>query len=449
MKDIDQDFRNAKDKAILFLGRFASLGIDEIKLFLDKFSIRFTDTLDKDVVMVVESTLLSPLEEEIATDAYKQKIPIYNSDQFDKLYAKQLNTNSILMSLKLSNNQERLTKLLHNQHIDDALFIKLFAMYDWHDEGMFDNSENMKVSTLFAKRFFSKSRFDAATYHSPISIFEVAILTKNPDLLEMMFNLPLIDVKQSKSGIKKPINTKEAIAANIYTNEKTLTRLFRLNDPSIDYFLAQNPSTPHPLQEKIFQRGDDQIKEALCQNKNLEPSLFAKLINFEKLWEYQPIDDEKLKLIPSPMPIKIGENENLTSSVIETLIESADDNLLENLAQNPTLQKHHIQNLYHKKNNKLYPSLCANPNTPIEILKELFSHDDHQTNCSLALNENTPEDILEVLFSKDDFEINKHLALNEALPISWLQQLQIDTRLLNYLKENKTFTENILHTLGI
>ncbi len=449
MKDINNDFHNAKDKAILFLGHFSSLGIDEIKLFLDKFSIRFTDTLDEDVVMVIEDTLVSPHEEELATNAYAKKIPIYNSDQFDKLYAKQLNSNSILMSLKLSNNQERLVRLLHNQHIDDTLFIKLFSMYDWRGEGMFDTSENMKVSTLFAKRFFSKSRFDAATYHSPISIFEVAVLTKNPELLEMMFHLPIITVKQSKSGIKKPTTTKEAIAANTHTNNKTLTHLFRLNNPSIDYFLALNPSSTHTLQEEIYQRADEQTKEALCKNPKLSPSLFVKLINYTSLWEYQPIDDEKFKLIPSLIPSQIGLNENLTPTIIDKLLKSNQQILLENLAQNPILKSEHMQKLYEKKNSNLYPYIGANPNTPTDILKELFSLDNHQINCYLALNTKTPKDILEILFQKDDFEINKHLALNEALPISWLQQLQIDTRLLNYLKENSTFTQNILHNLGI
>ena len=52
-------------------------------------------------------------------------------------------------------------------------------------------------------------------------------------------------------------------------------------------------------------------------------------------------------------------------------------------------------------------------------------------------------------FAKDNYEINCSLALNESLPLEYLQQLQIDHRLLNYLKNNKTFTENILHNLGI
>ncbi len=449
MKDIHKDFQKAHDNAILFLGRYTSLNKEEVILFLEKFAIRYTDTLDDDVVMVVEGTILSPLEEEMATLAYQKKIPIYNTDQFDKLYATQLNSDSILMSLKLSNNQDRLARLLHNQHLTDALFIKLFAMYDWRGEGMFDSSENMKMSTLFAKRFFSKSRFDAATYHSPISIFEVALLTQNPDLLEVMFSLPKIKVKQSRSGIKRPTTTREAIAINPYTNDKTLTKLLRQDDPEIDYFLALNPASSHQIQEQLFNRGSQQTKEALAQNENLAPELFARLINYPILWECQKIDSQRLQLLQAPYPPKIATNENLCEDVIDTLMNSKDLNILQNLAKNATLSTIQLQKLYDLQNPALYPFLCANPNTPHEILQILFEKDDHQIQIYLARNTKAPLTLLQQLFEKDDFEINCSLAHNEALPISWLQQLQIDSRLLTYLKENKIFTQNILHNLGI
>ncbi len=449
MKNIDTDFTNAKGKAILFLGRFHSLSEEELRLFLEKFDIRYTTTLDDDVAMAFESTILSPLEEDIAAEAYRNRIHIYNSEQFDKLYADRLNSDSILMSLKLSNNQERLARLLHNQYLSNTLFIKLFAMYDWGGEGMFDNSENMKIATLFAKRFFSKSRFDSATYHSPISVFEVAILTDNPDLLEVMYDLPEIEVKQSRSDTKRPTTTRQAIAINPHTNQKTLTRLFRRNNPDIDYFLALNPSTLHDMQESLFSRANNQTKEALAHNENLPPTLFAKLADHPALWQSQKITEAHLTHLPHPIPSEIGENENLSEAVVDFLLENNDITLLENLAQNPVLNETQIKKLYTMKDARLHPFLAANPNTPEEILHELFGKNNHEINRYLALNTAAPETILEQLFAKDDFEINCSLALNESLPVSWLQQLQIDARLLPYLKENSTFTENILHNLGI
>ena len=448
MKDINKDFDAATGKAILFLGRFASLSREEIEHFLEKFDIRYSDTLDEDVVMAVESSLLSPIEEEIATETYRKGIPLYNTEQFDQLYATQLNSDALLMSLKLSNNQERLTRLLHNRHLSDTLFLKLFSMYDWGNEGMFDNSDNMKIATLFAKRFFQKDRFDAATYHSPISVFEVALITKESEILDVMFDLPEIEVKQSRSGPKKPTRLKEAIASNPHTGEKTLTRLLRRNDPGIDYFLAQNPAATHAMQEQIFERADEQVKEALTKNRNLSPTLFAKLTDFQTLWEYQPIDVEKLAY-REDLPAVIGENENLTPEAVDRLIASGETATLQNLAANPILTSAQIETLYHLGDESLYPAIASNPNTPVAILEALFERGEREIEQNLALNPSVPQEILQKLFAYEEFDINCALALNESLPLPWLQQLQIDSRLLPYLKENRTFTENILHNLGI
>jgi len=447
-KDIHTDFQNAQGRSILFLGRYTSLSEEEIRLFLERFGIHYTDTLDDDVAMVVESTIVSPLEEALATEAYARGLHLYSTDQFDRLYAQELNSDSILMSLKLSNNQERLSRLLHNRYLSDALFIRLFSMYDWGGEGMFDNSENMKIATLFAKRFFTKSRFDAATYHSPISVFEVAALTENPDLLAVMFDLPEIEIKQSRSGPRKPIRLKEAIAANPHTPEATLTRLFRRNDPAIDYFLAQNPATPYAMQERIYDRSDEATAAALCKNPSLSPALFARLTDHDILWEYQPISRSQLAL-REDLPACIGDNEQLSPDAVAELIADAGLPILENLAMNPILTAEQLRTLYARGDTALYPAIAANPNTPTEILEALFAMQMPEVDRHLALNSATPQEILQKLFARDDFEINCSLALNEALPIAWLQQLQIDTRLLPYLKNNSTFTENILHNLGI
>ena len=448
LKNIDIDFQNAKGKSILFLGHFNSLSKEEIELFLEKFDISYKTTLDDDVIMAIEGTILSVFEEESATQAYQKKIPIYGIDQFDRLYAKKLDSDSILMTLKLSNDKERLFRLMHNPYLGDRLFLKLFSTYDWKEDGMFDNSDNMKISTLFAKRFLKKDRFDSAAYYSPVSIFEVAQISKNPDVLEVMFDLPDLRIKRSKNSAKKPMNLKEAIAANPFTNEKTLKKAFMRNDENIDYFLAQNPSISIQMQESIYKRANNRIKEALCKNENLINSLFEKLIDFETLWKYQPVDEKKLTLIKTPPPC-IGENEKLSQTIIDLLIDQKDEKTLKNLCTNPILNQNQLQKIYELNNKNLYPLLAAHPNSCAKILYKLFEEKNFDIDLHLALNPSAPKDILKTLFQRDDFEINKRLSLNETLDIESLQQLQIDHRLLNYLKENKTFTQNILNNLGI
>lgn len=452
IKNIDRDFKNSHGKSILFLGKFHSLSREELEQFLGKFDITYIDTLGEHVEMVVEGTIMSPLEEEIAYDAYKKKIPTYNTEQFEKLYASKLNSDTLLMSLKLSNDQTRLSKLLHNTHLDDALFLKLFRMYDWGEEGLFDNSENMEISTLFTKRFYKKERFDPATFHSPISIFEIAIISEDEGVLETLFSMPNLSVKQSRSGQKRPIDIKEALATNSFLNQDTLKRLVRLNNRDIDYFLVQNPLLTEDIANTLYDRSNLEIKQALATNDNISDNIFKALLDDEtsaqNLLLYQKIDLARFKLINKLHP-DIGENETLSNEVIQILIDNNDEEIIQNLSANESISLTFLEKIYALSNPSFFPYLSSNKNISQEMITELYVKKDSEIDTSLAINLSLPKLILDELYNRDDFEINKSLALNESTPIEYLQQLQLDTRLLNYLKENSTFTENILNNLGI
>ncbi len=452
IKNIDSDFKNSQGRSILFLGRFHSFSKEEIKLFLEKFNITYTDILDDTVIMFVESTMLSPLEEDIAYEAVKMKISAYSAEQFEQLYASKLNSDSLLMSLKLSNNQKRLARLLHNTYLDDTLFLKLFKMYDWGEEGLFDNSENMEISTLFTKRFYKKDRFDPATFHSPISIFEIAIISEDEGVLEALFSVPNLTVKQSRSGQKRPIDIKEALATNSFLNQDTLKRLVRLNNKGVDYFLAQNPLLDEGIANTLYERSDLEVKKALATNVNISNDIFKALLeaeaSAENLLLYQKIDLKRFNLINNLNP-EIGENETLSDEVIQILIDDNNIEIIQNLSANESVSLTFLEKIYTLNDPSFFPYLAANKNISQDIITELYAKKDNEIDNSLAINISLPMTILDELYNRDNFEINMSLALNGSTPIEYLQQLQLDTRLLTYLKENRTFTENILNNLGI
>ena len=454
IKDIDKDFQKAKNGTILFLGKIHSLNREEIVFFLEKFNIQYVDMLNDDVSMAVEGTLMTPLDDEISYETYKKKIPAYTSEQFEKLYANALNDDSILMSLKLSNDQKRLFRLLHNTHLDKALFVKLFSMYDWGEEGLFDTSENMEICTLFSKRFYHKERFDPATFYSPISIFEIAIMSEDADVLEALFFVPELEIKQSRnrSSQKRPRSIKEALATNHFIKRNTLERLTRLNSRDVDYFLAQNTLIDDDIAHMLLERGDSETIESLSCNASLGNEVFARLITHDALLEnivhYQKIDLTRYKMLKK-FHDAIGFNENLTEEVVALLLDDGDKNTLVHLAKNSAIDKRFLNILFQLNEKEIFVALAQNPSLGAEQIKVLSEMKSEEIDLALALNESASLEVLEVLYNKDNFDINKHLALNASVPLEHLQQLQLDTRLLNYLKENSTFTEAILNKLGI
>lgn len=325
-------------------------------------------------------------------------------------------------------------------------------MYDWGEEGLFDNSKNMEICTLFAKRFYTKKRFDPAAFHSPISIFEIAIMTDNEDVLETLFNVPDITIKQSRSTQKRPVNIKQALATNAALNTNTLQRLVRLNNQDIDYFLAQNPLIDDQIAQTLLNRASDEVKQAMACNVHISDNIFQILLGedavIEQLLCFQKINKTRFDMIETLHP-NIGANEALSQEVIAALIDENDDKIIQNLCANESLTLSHLQKIYAVANPDFFPYLASNKNLSQEIVEALYAKKDFEIDRYLALNTNTPMEILEELYNRENFEINQSLALNASLPISYLQQLQLDTRLMNLLKENKTFTENILNNLGI
>jgi hypothetical protein len=194
----------------------------------------------------------------------------------------------------------------------------------------------------------------------------------------------------------------------------------------------------------------------LAHNKMIDDKIFKELLESEDevvryLLVFQTIDKNRLNLINEKNLDKelfsfIGENQNI-ETILDELLTRDDPSILCKLAANPLLNTDQLEALYNKYE-FVYP-LSSNPNLSKVLIKKFYKLKDFEIDKYLAANPSTPKEILEKYFQRDDFEINLALASNESLDLYYLQQLQLDTRLMNTLSNNKTFTDNILNNLGI
>jgi hypothetical protein len=449
---IEEVFKSAKGRSVLFLGRLKNFTEDEVKIFLKQYEVGFTTALDESVAVVIESTMLTPSQEEISYTVYKEKIPTFRLDEFERLYAQNITPNSLLMSLKLSNDQERLIRLLKNEAFEKTLYLKLFKLYDWKGEGVHESDENRDVTNTFVKRFYNPEQFmDPAMIYSPVTLMSIAAESEDNEVLDAMLTMPHYEIKISK-GEKRPKTLKEMIAINPYSSQETLTQLARFKNQDIDYFLVHNDALPHPLQESIYERASYEIKKMLTQNQNLSDALFDKLLQEDEeivsyLFTFAKIDKQRLEKIKGHQHFAIlGDGEGI-AEVLPQLLEIEDEALQYKLAENPLVEAKALQKIYEKYKEKVIPALCSNPNTPtimIESFAKLQKYDE-----ILAANPNTPTDILIAYFNRGEDRLNMALASNESMPIAYLQQFQLDPSLMHILSNNETFTKNILNGLGI
>jgi hypothetical protein len=456
---IEKLFEDNRGKSVLFLGRVQNLTVEEIQLFLDQFDMKYIEEADDNMALMIESSMMTPIEEDIAYDLYKGGLASFKLSEFEKFYALKIKPNSLLMSLKLSNNQERLKRVLKNESFEDDLFLKLFRLYDWCGEGVYDNDDNRDMSISFVKRFYRPDSFmDPAIIYSPVTLSTVISSSEDSQLLDVVLSMPNYGFLSTKNERKRAKNLRELVASNRYISIDSMKKLLSFRDGDIDYFLASNISLNDFMQDEIYQRADDDIKMMLSQNSSLSEKLFDTLLNeseivVQNLLAFGIITEDRLeKILSKNLPNKlfsiVGENSSI-EDIVSQLLSLDIEPLALRLSANSVVKGNFLDEIYKKFGDSVVLSLSTNPNISSALIEEFFEKSDYEIDKLLAANPASPKEILVKLFDREDREINKALASNESLELYYLQQLQLDSSLLNTLSKNRTFTENILNNLGI
>ena len=433
----------SSDKKFLFLGRVELFTKDEIVRFLKKCDITMTKNLEDGVVATIEPLNLNPVEEDISNDAHNAKVPSYSLAEFEKMLSEGINDDELLMGIKLSNDQDRVFRLLGNENISEELFVKLLMMYEWHEEEE-DNREDRDTIMYTLKRYIDIKPNEADLLYSYLTLRRLATEATNPKLL-----LALIGFQNFEFLIrgKEKVTLRETIARNEYLDKETITKLVSLRDKKVDVALACNPIVELTLLQTLLEKVDEKINEALATNQNIDDEIFKSLLSKEDkvvqlLLLSQNVNLERLELIniqalDEALLSTIGANEHLDTDVIDMLIERKNETLICNLSQNSTLTAKQLEAIYKKDMSATVACLALNLATPVVLLKKFYeTYEEDAVSIALAHNVNTPQSILRALFELDDLEIQRSMASNASIPLDILDILKVDTRLQNELAQN-------------
>jgi len=351
------------------------------------------------------------------------------------------------MALKLSNNQDRLISFLKSKAIDNELFLKLFKLYNWNNEGLFDNDNNRDIALAFINRFFDKresfNHNDIA--HSPASILDIALTTTNPDVLDALLKIPNYEINARKQEAWKPKNLKEFIAINPNITKEIIRYLLNLNNPRIDTILAINSALDADEQMLILSRNNFESLKNLAKNQNLDIKIFKELLNKidikETLLKNQKITKEHIKLISQDDFLIVATNPNIKDIAKKLLDINGNIDFI--IAKNSSLEQDSLRKLYNKYSYNIAKELSANPNTPTDILKELFTLEDLEVTQNLASNPSTPQDIIDSLCAKDKHSLNIHLAKNPNIKDEYIEFFKLDNELLRIMSQVPQLVEKI------
>ncbi|ADN08471.1 hypothetical protein [Sulfurimonas autotrophica] len=404
------NLQDLKNTTILLLGKSRAFSEDEFFSQLKFHNISIAQETGDDVRFIVEGRMMSPYEQNMSDAFYEEKrYEFINIDVFEKLLAQEIDNDTLLMSLKLSNDKMRLKSFIQNSCIDDTLFFKLLKMYSFEGEDFFENDDNRDVSAALIGRFYENIERNHNVQYATTGIYHLIAQTDNEQLLEAIAQLTPA-----------------------------------LQHPKIMKALAMHEKTPRSVHKIFLKKGDDSVKEAMAYNANLDKSIIHELIKYEDLAavvaQNTKLDDELFGFL-SAYKTFLAANETLSEVMQQELFSLNEEQVHLALAQNRGLHVSICKLLLHVKSEEIKKALYINRATPVDILQNAYKEGGY--NEALSANSATPQSILQELAQSQDEKILYNLAKNENTPVDILYQLQLDSRFERAVKTNEAFGKYI------
>ncbi|MDQ1245158.1 MAG: hypothetical protein QG565_1499, partial [Campylobacterota bacterium] len=203
-----------KNKTVLLFGKSRAFSSDEFESQMRFHKIGIAKEYSEDVAVVVEGKMMTPYEQNASSTLYEQygaALEFISIDVLEKELAKHIDADTLMMSLKLSHDKERLKSFLKNSMISDALFFRLLNMYKWGGEDFFENDDNRDVSAALILRFYENIEPNHNVQYATTGLMHLVSQTKSTQLLKAISLL---------EPIKQNPKIQYAIAMSSYSDEE-------------------------------------------------------------------------------------------------------------------------------------------------------------------------------------------------------------------------------------
>ena len=350
-----------KNKTILLFGKPRAFSSQEFDVQMKHHEIDVVKEFHDDVVLSVDGRMMTPYEQNASDALYEtQKVSSVPIDELEKELAKDIDQDTLLMSLKLSHDKERLKSFIQNSMISDELFFKLMKMYSWSGEDFFENDDNRDVSAAFISRFYENIERNHNVQYATTGFIHLVAQAKRVELLDAISQLEPLEFHPK---------IKRAIAMSSVCNEV--------------------------MQKRFFKSGDRELLEALSLNKKLSSNILDEFLkdeslvqNVAKSIELNEALFERLGGYSSSLAL----NSSLNLQMQEKLLNQDNEIVNLALALNSCLNEKNIEKLLLLENEEINQALYENSATSHELL--LKAYKDEKYHEALAKNENTPVEIL-------------------------------------------------------
>jgi len=378
------NLHDLKNKTILLFGKpraFSQVEFDEQMSFLQ---IEVVAEFSDKITLIVDGRMMTPYEQNLSDKLYEEKkAPAMSIDTLEKELVANIDEETLLMSLKLSHDKERLKSFIQNSMITNKLFFRLIKMYDWNGEDFFENDDNRDVSAAFIGRFYENIERNHNVQYATTGFIHLVAQAKESVLLEAIADLEPLSLHPK---------IKTAIAMSSFCDAK--------------------------MQKRFVKKGGENILKALSLNKHLTRDLVDEFLK-----------DEDLAL-------NIVSNISLDETLFSLFIHKYKE-----VAHNETLLVSMQERLLALQDNTINIFLASNISIDVSIVNLLLAHENEELRVVLYENSTTPQKVLQEAYKNPLY--HEALAKNENTPVEILYQLQLDSRYERFVKTNAGFGKHI------
>ncbi|MBU1658490.1 hypothetical protein KKG72_05475 [bacterium] len=435
-----------ENKTILLFGKSRAFSEDEFDSQMKFHKINLVKEYVQDVVLIVEGKMMTPYEQDKSDALYEDKKAEFVSiDALELELAKYIDEDTLLMSLKLSRDKERLKGFLQNTTLSNELFLKLLKMYAWGDEDFFENNDNRDVSAALVVRFYENIERNHNVQYAALGLMHLISQCKDEKLIEAVSMLEPLQ-KSFKSDSKDAnYSIITSIATHHFTPKNVLHLLIKKSNAYVRVLIAMRKDCDAIMQQELYDTKDEKVYEALSHNANLDKNIMRQLIKNKKyainMAKHLHLNAEIFEMFVKEYAKELAENESISCEMQERLFSFENEEVMLALASNTHLSENVAMELLCTGNEEISFALYANSATPRESLEQAYEN--KLNHISLAYNENTPPHILKLLAESEDAKVLQGLAKNQKTPVEILYQLQLDGRFERAVKENPAFGKHI------
>ncbi len=392
-----------KNSSVLLLGKPRAFSMSEFEKQLRHHHITVMRSADireqsHEICAVIEGGLLNPLEQDLLEQRYfENAIPIVRMDTLEHELARHLNANTLLMSLKLTKDKERLHGFLTNALIDEGIFIKLLKLYDFNGEGFFDTDANRDVTTALIERFYDNLEQNHNIQYISMGVVELINKSTNAELIDVMASLSIVKHSLRHGG--------DALMEAVL------------------FALAQHRDLALVHQIRIAQSDREALCLVLASREGLDPSVEALLLQSQH----------------QAVLTALASNARLSSAGVAQLLETHEEQIIAHVR---------IHETYFESFCRRNPvALAANPTLSSVMFVQLLALNRHAVDLALATNVSLPHTVALALYERDNMEVKQRLACNVSLEKSLLEHFLEEETWHESLAKNPALDEQTIYRL--